>query len=88
MSTVTPNEDIFYVLGLFRSSGFDKGEVEASEAQNQQILQFCKDVGIGIKEYLASLQTHEELVYQYGSKWQLIEDRKTKLDPKRILSPG
>ncbi|OIV98266.1 hypothetical protein TanjilG_09900 [Lupinus angustifolius] len=88
MSAVTPNEDIFYVLGLYRSSGFDKVEVEAHEAQNQQILQFCKDVGIEIKEYLASYKTHEEWMEQYGSKWQLIEDRKAKFDPKRILSPG
>ncbi|CAL0304979.1 unnamed protein product [Lupinus luteus] len=88
MSAVTPNEDIFYVLGLYRSTGFDKGEVEASEAQNQQILQFCKNAGIEIKKYLASYKTHEEWVEQYGSKWQLIEDRKAKFDPNRILSPG
>ncbi|KAE9604701.1 putative cytokinin dehydrogenase [Lupinus albus] len=88
MSAVTPNEDVFYVLGLYRSSGFDKEEVKASETQNQQILQFCKDFGIEIKQYLASYKTKEEWVKQYGSKWQLIEDRKAKFDPKRILSPG
>ncbi|KAE9587555.1 putative cytokinin dehydrogenase [Lupinus albus] len=67
MSAITPNEEVFYVLGLFRGC-FVKGESEASEAQNSQILQFCKDVGIDAKVYLPSFKTQLEWVEHYGSK--------------------
>lgn len=86
MSAVTPNEDVFYVVDLLHASGFHK--VEEFNAQNQEILQFCKDTGIKIKEYLAGNKTHQEWVEHFGSKWQLFEDRKANFDPKRILSPG
>ncbi|XP_019417543.1 PREDICTED: cytokinin dehydrogenase 3-like [Lupinus angustifolius] len=87
MSAVTPDEDIFYALGFFRAS-FANGEVEASEAQNEEILEFCKDAGIQAKVYLASYKTQEKWVEHYGSKWELIKDRKDEFDPKKILSPG
>ncbi|CAL0327883.1 unnamed protein product [Lupinus luteus] len=87
MSAVTPNEDVFYALGLFRGC-FDKRELEASEAQNWQILQFCKDAHIDAKVYLASYKTQLEWMEHYGSKWELIKERKDEFDPKRLLSPG
>ncbi|KAF1870404.1 hypothetical protein Lal_00003610 [Lupinus albus] len=87
MSAVTPDEDIFYALGFFRAA-FGNGEVEASEAQNEEILEFCKDAGIQAKVYLASYKTQERWVEHYGSKWELIKDRKDEFDPKKILSPG
>ncbi|OIV97401.1 hypothetical protein TanjilG_17585 [Lupinus angustifolius] len=88
MSSVIPDEHIFYALAFFRATGFDKVEVESSEAQNQHILEFCKDNGIKSKVYLASYKTQEEWVEHYGSKWKIIEKRKAEFDPKRILSPG
>lgn len=86
MSAVTPDEDVFYVVGLLRSSGFDN--LKEFQAQNQQILKFCKDAGIKAKEYIPEYGTQDEWVEHFGPKWQLFEDRKAKFDPKRILSPG
>lgn len=87
MSAVTPNEDVFYTIGLLHAAnGTD--QVKTFLAQNQQILQFCKDAGIEIKEYLAGYKTQQEWMEHFGPKWQLIQDRKAKFDPKKILSPG
>nr|XP_004488074.1 cytokinin dehydrogenase 2-like [Cicer arietinum] len=87
MSAVIPNEDVFYTLGLLNAaSGLD--EVKAFEAQIQQILQFCNDSGIEIKQYLTRNKTPQQWIQHFGTKWQLFEDRKAKFDPKRILSPG
>lgn len=86
MSAVTPNEEIFYVVSLLRTAGFDK--LEEFQIQNQQILQFCKDVGIGMKQYLPQMKTHEEWVEQFGHKWKVFEKRKAQFDPNNILSPG
>ncbi|XP_027339224.1 cytokinin dehydrogenase 3-like [Abrus precatorius] len=87
MSAVTPDEDVFYVVSLLHAaSGFE--QVKTFQAQNQQILQFCKDAGIKITEYLTGNKTHQEWVEHFGPKWKLIEDRKAQFDPKKILSPG
>ncbi|XP_020236170.1 cytokinin dehydrogenase 2 [Cajanus cajan] len=85
MSAVTPKEDVFYSVNLFR---FAVQNVEKYEVQNQKILQFCKDADIKIKEYLAGNKTHQEWVEHFGLKWKLFKDRKAKFDPNRILSPG
>ncbi|KAK7329029.1 hypothetical protein VNO77_23174 [Canavalia gladiata] len=87
MSAVTPDEDVFYGVSLLHAAtGFD--EVKTFQTQNQQILQFCKDNGIKITEYLTGNKTHQEWVQHFGPKWKLFQDRKTQFDPKRILSPG
>ncbi|RDX68502.1 Cytokinin dehydrogenase 4, partial [Mucuna pruriens] len=83
MSAVTPDEDIFYIVNFFHSAnGLD--QVKKYQAQNQQILQFCKDADIKITEYLTGNKTHQEWVEHFGSKWKLFEDRKAEFDPKRI----
>lgn len=86
MSAVTPDEDVFYLVGLLHTTGFD--QLEAFQAQNQQIIQFCADAGIGIKQYLPQKEKREEWMKHFGSKWKVFEDRKNEFDPKRILSPG
>ncbi|CAL0327886.1 unnamed protein product [Lupinus luteus] len=86
MSAVIADEDVFYTTGILLSSRVDN--VGAIQAQNQEILQFCKDNGIEIREYLTGNKTNEGWVQHFGSKWQLFEGRKSKFDPKKILSPG
>ncbi|WVZ23293.1 hypothetical protein V8G54_001837 [Vigna mungo] len=86
MSAVTPNEDVFYIVSLLHSTGFDK--VEEFRAQNQQIMKFCKDTGIKIKQYLPRNKTRSEWIQHFGSKWKTFQERKNQFDPNRILSPG
>ena len=88
MSAVTPDEDVFYSVGLLHAAANGGDEVQKFQAQNQEVLKFCKESGIKIKEYLTGNKTHEEWVEHFGSKWKLWEDRKAEFDPKRILSPG
>lgn len=87
MSAVVPGEDVFYTLGLLRGA-IELDQQKALQAQNQQILQFCNDAGINIKEYLSGNKTHEAWEDHFGTKGKLFFDRKTKFDPKKILSPG
>jgi len=87
MSPVTPEEDVFYAVSLLHATN-SRDMVKKYEAQNQQILQFCKGAGIKITEYLTGNKTHQQWVEHFGSKWKLFADRKTKFDPKRILAPG
>ncbi|KAE9587556.1 hypothetical protein Lal_00032013 [Lupinus albus] len=86
MSAVIADEDVFYTTGILQSTRVDN--VGAIQAQNQEILQFCKDNGIEIREYLTGNKTNEGWVQRFGSKWQLFEGRKAEFDPKKILSPG
>ncbi|TKY54482.1 Cytokinin dehydrogenase 3 [Spatholobus suberectus] len=86
MSAVTPDEDVFYVVSLLHATSFDM--LEEFQAQNQQILQFCGDAGIGIKQYLPQNKTREQWVEHFGPKWTIFEERKAQFDPNRILSPG
>ncbi|AES65430.2 cytokinin dehydrogenase 2 [Medicago truncatula] len=87
MSAITPDEDVFYTLALLHAAK-EMDEVKTFQAQNHQILQFCNDAGIKVKEYLSGNKTHQEWVEHFGAKWQQFEERKAKFDPKRILSPG
>ncbi|KAI4297685.1 hypothetical protein L6164_037565 [Bauhinia variegata] len=86
MSAITPDEDVFYLVSLLYTSGFD--QLKAYQTQNQQILQFCKDAGIQIKQYLSREETLEQWVEHFGPKWKVFEERKAAFDPKHILSPG
>ncbi|RVW76469.1 Cytokinin dehydrogenase 3 [Vitis vinifera] len=86
MSAVTPDEDIFYAIGLLHSSGGD--DWKPLENQNKEILQFCDKAGIKIKLYLSRYTTKEDWMKHFGPKWKTFEDRKAQFDPKMILSPG
>ncbi|CAJ1975803.1 unnamed protein product [Sphenostylis stenocarpa] len=87
MSPVTPDDDVFYIVDFLRTATrFDV--VEKLQTQNKEILQFCKDAGIKIREYLTGNKTHQQWVEHFGSKWKLFADRKDEFDPNRILSPG
>ncbi|KAL6974543.1 Cytokinin dehydrogenase [Sarracenia purpurea var. burkii] len=86
MSAVTPEEDIFYTVGLLPSSGEDEWEV--LEDQNKQVLRFCVEAGIKAKQYLPHYTTKEEWMNHFGSKWDTFLHRKAQFDPKMMLSPG
>lgn len=86
MSAVIPDEDVFYAIGFLHSSGFD--EWEALDVQNKDILLFCHNAGIEVKQYLANYKNSEEWKNHFGMKWRTFQERKSQFDPKRILSPG
>ncbi|XVF48994.1 hypothetical protein PTKIN_Ptkin03bG0233000 [Pterospermum kingtungense] len=86
MSAAIPDEEIFYTVGFLHSSGFDNWE--AFDDQNEEIIQFCDNGGIGIKQYLPHYTSKEQWVHHFGSKWETFRNRKYQFDPKMLLSPG
>lgn len=86
MSAVTPDEDVFYTLGLLHSSRVnDSGYYDEL---NNEIIQFCEKAGMEIKQYLPSYRSREDWVKHFGPKWKTFQERKNKFDPKMILSRG
>ncbi|KAK4479072.1 hypothetical protein RD792_014583 [Penstemon davidsonii] len=86
MSAVIPDEDIFYTLALLHTS-LPK-EANIFDKFNNQILRFCENAGIKVKQYLPYYKSKEEWIKHYGSKWDIFQKRKMQFDPKMILSPG
>ncbi|GLT79091.1 hypothetical protein SLA2020_505970 [Shorea laevis] len=86
MSAVIPYEDVFYTVGFLRASGFDNWE--AFDDQNSEILKFCDEARIEVKQYLPHYTTKEDRMKHFGPKWKTFVERKSMFDPKSILSPG
>lgn len=86
MSAVTPDEDIFYTLGLLHTSGLD--DYGNFDKQNNEIVKFCENAGIKIKQYLPHYKSKEGWMKHFGPKWNTFQERKIKFDPRMILSPG
>ncbi|XP_020225613.1 cytokinin dehydrogenase 3 [Cajanus cajan] len=86
MSASIPEEDVFYTVGFLHSSGFDNWK--EYDAQNREILEFCSDAGIEVKQYLPNHTTQEDWSNHFGAKWVTFLERKRQFDPRMILSPG
>lgn len=86
MSGVTPDEDVFYNVALLHSGNVD--ELQRFEKLNNEILEFCEEAGIKVKEYLPHYKSRQDWIRQFGSKWRVFQQRKLLFDPKMILSPG
>ncbi|CAI9782634.1 unnamed protein product [Fraxinus pennsylvanica] len=86
MSAVTPDEDIFYCVGLLHSGSFD--DWQDLDNQNNEILEFCDRAGIKMKQYLPHYKSKEDWIKHFGSKWNTFLERKAQFDPRMILSPG
>ncbi|CAI9782653.1 unnamed protein product [Fraxinus pennsylvanica] len=86
MSAVTPDEDIFYCVGLLHSGSFD--DWQDLDNQNKEILEFCDRAGIKMKQYLPHYKSKEDWIKHFGSKWNNFLERKAQFDPRMILSPG
>lgn len=90
-SVVTPDEEVFYLVALLRSALDNAEETQTLEYlsnQNRQILRFCDDSGIKIKQYLPHYTTQQEWMDHFGDKWSKIYHRKIEFDPKHILATG
>ncbi|KAJ7979346.1 Cytokinin dehydrogenase [Quillaja saponaria] len=86
MSVVIPDEDVFYTVAFLHSSGFD--DWEAFDIQNREILQFCEIAGIQFKQYLPHYKRQQDWEKHFGKKWRSFKEKKSKFDPRNILSPG
>lgn len=87
MSTMIPEEDVFYVIGFLQSAGGSHNWQEL-EKVNDKIIQFCDSSGIKIKEYLMHYTRKEDWVKHFGPKWNDFLRKKIMFDPKKLLSPG
>lgn len=86
MSAVIPSEDVFYVVSMLRSSGYNNWE--EFDTQNKLILKLCVHMGIKFKLYLSHYETQEDWRNHFGLKWATFQYRKAQFDPKHILAPG
>ncbi|XP_038879415.1 cytokinin dehydrogenase 2-like [Benincasa hispida] len=85
-SAVIPDEDVFYAAAILFSSGFK--DWETFDAHNRDILKFCEEAGIGVKQYLPHFETQKDWINHFGRKWSVFRQRKALFDPKKLLSPG
>ncbi|KAF7851105.1 hypothetical protein BT93_L4542 [Corymbia citriodora subsp. variegata] len=86
MSAVIPDEDVFYTVGFLHSSGFE--DWQEFDLQNKEVLLFCEDNGIKVKQYLPHYSTEREWMQHFGPKWRTFQESKAQFDPKILLSPG
>ncbi|WCJ35235.1 Cytokinin dehydrogenase 5 [Euphorbia peplus] len=90
-SVVTPDEEVFYLVALLRSA-IDKGDETQTLSylsdQNRQILIFCEEAGIKVKQYLPHYTKDQDWVDHFGSKWSKFYHNKMEFDPRRILATG
>ncbi|XP_071715308.1 cytokinin dehydrogenase 2-like [Rutidosis leptorrhynchoides] len=93
MSVIIPDddddddEDMFYTVGLLFTSQSDD-DFSRKEKQNNEILQFCSESGINIKQYFPHYVNKQDWMKHFGNKWDVFQQRKAQFDPKMILSPG
>ncbi|RDX78181.1 Cytokinin dehydrogenase 5, partial [Mucuna pruriens] len=86
-SVVIPEEDVFYLVAFLRSA-LDADTLEYLSNENRQILKFCHDSEIKVKQYLPHYTTQQEWMDHFGDKWTQFSARKMQFDPRRILGTG
>nr|CAB3468247.1 unnamed protein product [Digitaria exilis] len=87
MTTATPDEDVFYAVGLLRSV-VAAGDLERLEKENAAVLEFCDRESVGCKQYLPHHASQDGWRRHFGEKWDRIAALKRRYDPLAILSPG
>ncbi|KAK3152516.1 hypothetical protein QOZ80_2BG0160030 [Eleusine coracana subsp. coracana] len=81
------DDDVFYAVGLLWSA-LSAGEVERLERQNEAVMAFCEEAGMGCKQYLPHFASQDGWRGHFGAKWERLVELKAKYDPHAILSPG
>ncbi|XP_066307252.1 cytokinin dehydrogenase 5-like [Miscanthus floridulus] len=89
-SVVTPDEEVFYLVAFLRSALPGAPEsLEALARQNQRILDFCAEAGIGAKQYLPNHKAQHEWAEHFGAaRWERFARLKAEFDPRAILATG
>ncbi|XP_074577663.1 cytokinin dehydrogenase 6-like [Curcuma longa] len=87
MTATVPNEEVFYTVGfLWTATVEDWGTFDAL---NNEILGFCDQHGIEVKQYLPHYTSKLDWARHFGSdKWEKFAQLKRRYDPKALLSPG
>ncbi|KAJ6825813.1 cytokinin dehydrogenase 4 isoform X1 [Iris pallida] len=91
-SVVTPDEEVFYLVAFLRTAV--PGSTEPTQSleyltrQNERILDYCRDTGIKIKQYLPNHATRSDWERHFGDGWGRFLRRKAEFDPKHILGTG
>uniref|UniRef100_A0A0E0LCV2 cytokinin dehydrogenase n=1 Tax=Oryza punctata TaxID=4537 RepID=A0A0E0LCV2_ORYPU len=89
MTAVTPDEDVFYAVGLLRSAVAGGSDVEQLERENAAVLELCDLAGgIGCRQYLPHHASRDGWRRHFGAKWGRVAELKARYDPRAILSPG
>ncbi|KAL3654825.1 Cytokinin dehydrogenase 1, FAD and cytokinin binding [Castilleja foliolosa] len=86
MSAVTPNESVFYALGVLNMSPVDKYQIY--DDFSNEVLRVCNVARINVKEYLPNYKNQSTWINHFGNKWGTFSARKNMFDPKKRLSPG
>lgn len=84
---MTPEEEVFYLVAFLRSA-LDTETLEYLTNQNRQILRFCNDAEIKVKQYLPHYTTQQGWMDHFGDKWTQFYARKMQFDPRCILATG
>ncbi|CAN8257601.1 unnamed protein product [Cochlearia groenlandica] len=87
MSAMIPNEDVIYIVGLLQSAN-QHNLLEVLESVNKEIIKFCKESSIEIKQYLMHYTKKEDWIEHFGAKWDGFLKKKNMFDPNKLLSPG
>lgn len=91
-SVVTPEEDVFYLVAFLRSAlenGDETQTLDYLSNQNYEILKFCEDEKINVKQYLPHYDNQREWRDHFGEKyWTRFQQRKLEFDPRHILATG
>lgn len=89
---MTPDEEVFYLVAFLRSAlpgAPENLSTEALARQNQMILDFCEEAGIGAKQYLPNHKGQGEWAEHFGTaRWERFARLKAEFDPRAILATG
>ncbi|PNY17300.1 cytokinin dehydrogenase 5-like protein [Trifolium pratense] len=86
-SVVTPDEEVFYLVAFLRSA-LDAETLEYLTNENRQIMRFCHDSEMKVKQYLPHYTTLQDWMDHFGDKWTQFNAMKMQFDPRRILATG
>lgn len=89
-SAVIPDESIFYLVAFLRISLPLSGPLLSSLiADNDKIMEVCRNAGLGCKMYLPEHEDPADWKLHFGmQRWEAFARRKHQYDPHFVLAPG
>ncbi|KAF0934156.1 hypothetical protein E2562_023419 [Oryza meyeriana var. granulata] len=79
---------LMYPMNRDRWDGLATSDVERLEKENEAVLAFCDNEGIGCKQYMPHYASHEGWQRHFGAKRSKVAKLKAMFDPLGILSSG